>query len=279
MSEPNDDPCDKNDTPLECLKKKIDSITDVSDFTPKDYDTKIKGYEDIIKEYVKSKIVSGKNNKYNDPDNINFDKIILKRKILGQINEKSTLTKILELLKYKYSDIEKLKKYTSYELKEDAKEKTFEDKINKLNLEKIDIEKVINGTQDIKPGTLLSVDRKEKFLIPLGNFEKYIMHTGKIKIKTNDGDEIDEIRNVRTGVVCKTQNGNKTHEFFKQERDVRDRQVYVYPDFYKPKDDIPVEAGKRKNRGNRKSKKAKKGKRSRKARKSRRKSNHRRGRR
>ena len=277
MSESNDDPCgnikligNNKNTALECLKNKIDSITDVSDFTPDDYDTTIDGYKGKIKEYVKSKIVSGKKKTDSEPDNINFGKINIKWNILRKIDENSTLTKILELLKY--SDIENLKLYTSFELEQYKKDKTFEDEINKLNLEKIDVEKVKNGTQDINPGTLLYVDRKEKHLIKLGNFEEYIMHTEKIPKKTNDGDEIDEIGNIRTGVVCKTQNDNKTKEYFIGKN-------YLFPvnsDFYKPKDNIPVEAGKRKNRGNRKSKKAKKGKRSRKARKSRRKSNRRR---
>ena len=187
---------------------------------------------------------------------------------IRKIDENSTLTNILELLKY--SDIEKLKRYTSYELDKHKKEKAFENNINKLNLEKIDVDKVINETQDIIPGTPLYVDRAEKYLITLGTFQEYKMGTEKIKKDNNDGDEIEEIRNVRSGVVCNTQDGYTTSELFKQQKYI----FTVDPDFYKPKDNIPVEAGKRKPRSNRKSKKAKKGKKSRKARKSRRKSNH-----
>jgi len=228
------------------LEKKIDTITDVSDFTPDGYD-KIDGYENQIKEYVKSKIGTGK-------DNINFNKISLKSRILGQINEKNTLAGILKLLKYSDTEINELKKSIS----EYLKEKEFNDKLE--TLVEIDVK-----NEDIEKETdLYVVEKGVKKLIYLGNFQCY-----------EEKEVIDENENnktVRTGVKYVKyykESGRKINGVHPFVNIVREN-IKTQNIFYKPK---PNKAGKRKSRRNRKSKK---GKKSRKARKSRRKSNRRR---
>jgi hypothetical protein len=124
----------KNIDPLECLKTKIDLITNVSDFIPDDlisideddnksiegYDYKsIEGYENQIKEYVKNKINPDDTISQDKIPNINLNKIFLKQNILNKIDENSTLTDILKLLKYSNEYINKLKSSISSQLKKD----------------------------------------------------------------------------------------------------------------------------------------------------------------
>ena len=135
------------------------------------------------------------------------------------------------------------------------KKKKVEDQIK--NLEIIDVENV-----DIDVGTHLHVQEENN---------DSIMYLGTFKSFKKEKD-----KNVRTGVIYKregdTDNIIREHDFVNTIF-LENRTLYKKNIFYKPKDNIPVEAGKRKSRRNRKSKK---GKKSRKARKSRRKSNRRR---